>query len=283
MSFFSMVVGGGIVVAIVAITRRIVQSPEAASAPEENTLQPVIPGALVYNGADLDFSDEVLCNVLIKHFPYYNNLDVLHKEKFLSRLKQFMQQKSFVIHDKSGFREMPILLSATAIMLSFGLELYMLPYYRFIHIFPAEFIGVVPTLRVLAGNVSGNNIHISWKHFLQGFRLPDDGQNVGLHEMAHAYYYQYFETGMKADPAFTDKFPSFSTVGDLVLQAEKKKDNTFYSAYGLSNLSEFWAESVELFFERPAQFKEIYPELYATIVTLLNQDPGVAPNEKREK
>ena len=70
MSFFSMVVGGGIVVAIVAITRRIVQSPEAASAPEENTLQPVIPGALVYNGADLDFSDEVFCNVLIKHFPY---------------------------------------------------------------------------------------------------------------------------------------------------------------------------------------------------------------------
>ena len=36
MSFFSMVVGGGIVVAIVAITRRIVQSPEAASAPEKN-------------------------------------------------------------------------------------------------------------------------------------------------------------------------------------------------------------------------------------------------------
>jgi Mlc titration factor MtfA (ptsG expression regulator) len=92
--------------------------------------------------------------------------------------------------------------------------------------------------------------------------------------MAHAYYYQYFETGMKADPVFTDKFPSFSTVGDRVLQAEKKKDNTFYSAYGLSNLSEFWAESVELFFERPAQFKEIYPVLYATMVTLLNQDPG---------
>ena len=269
-----MVVGSGIVVAIVAITRRIVQFSEAASAPEENALEPVIPGALVYNGADLDFSDEVLCNVLIKHFPYYNNLDAFNKEKFISRLKLFMRQKSFVIHDKSGFREMPILLSATAIMLSFGLELYMLPYYRFIHIFPAEFIGVVPTLRVLAGNVSGNNIHISWKHFLQGFQLPDDGQNVGLHEMAHAYYYQYFETGMKADQGFTENFPSFSTAGNIVLQAEKEKKNKFYSTYGLSNFSEFWAESVELFFERPAQFEEIYPVLYATLKVLLNQDTG---------
>lgn len=274
MSFFSLVVGSGIAVAILAIARRIVQAFVMNTAPEEHIPSPIIPGALVYNGDDLDFSNEMLSNVLIKHFPYFVKLDAQQKVKFLSRLNDFLQQKSFVIHDKSGFREMPILLSATAVMLSFGLDLYTLPFYHFIHIFPAEFIGVVPTLRVLSGNVSGNNIHISWKHFLQGFQLPDDGQNVGLHEMAHAYYYQFLETGMKSDSRFTDHFPAFSTAGKIVFEKEKQSNTRFYSAYALTNFNEFWAESVEQFFERSVLLKKNYPELYTTMVALLNQDPA---------
>jgi Mlc titration factor MtfA (ptsG expression regulator) len=47
-----------------------------------------------------------------------------------------------------------------------------------------------------------------------------------------------------------------------------------YSAQGISNIHECWAESVELFFERPATLKEFYPEVYAAISQLLNQDPA---------
>jgi MtfA peptidase len=211
--------------------------------------------------------------VLYKHFSYFNNLSAGDQAFFLRRLKKFMSAKKFVIHNKNGFREMPILLSATAIKLSFGLQQYLLPHYTHIHIFPAEFIGVYPSLRVLTGNVSGNKIHISWKHFLEGYQFPEDGQNVGLHEMAHAYYYQNFETGEDIDGEFVSRFDLFDLTGNMILEKEKKNSSAFYSAYGLTNFQEFWAESVELFFERSQQFKNTYGELYYIMVNLLNQDP----------
>lgn len=228
---------------------------------------------LIYSGDELNFTDEVLEKVLTKHFPYYNNLSLKEKTLFINRLKTFIALKTFIIYDKTGFREMPILISATAIKFSFGLKKFTLPHYTHIHIFPEEFIGVYPSLRILAGNVSGNRIHISWKHFLAGYQLPEDGQNVGLHEMAHAYYYQNFETGDDVDEDFVSSFDMFNTTGSMVFEKEKHNPDPFYSQYGLTNFQEFWAESVELFFERSDTFKNNYAELYYIMVNILNQDP----------
>lgn len=230
-------------------------------------------GFLIYRGSELHFSDETLRTVITKHLSYFNNLFAPDKEIFLRRLKEFMRIKIFIIHDKSGFREMPILVSATAIKLSFGLETYLLPHFKFIHIFPAEFIGVSPFLRVLAGNVSGSSIRISWKHFLEGYQYPDDGENVGLHEMAHAYYFQNFETNQNADSNFVTHFSQFNNFGNKVFEQEKSPGNDLYSEYALNNFQEFWAESVELFFERPAQLKATYPDLYESMTAILNQRP----------
>lgn len=232
------------------------------------------PDFLIYRGSELHFSTGVLTTVLDRHFPYFNTLATADREKFLYRLKKFMDIKIFIIHDQSGFREMPILISATAIMLSFGLNSYLLPHFKFIHIFPAEFIGVNPFLRVLAGNVSGSSIRISWKHFLEGYQFPNDGKNVGLHEMAHAYYFQNFETNKNPDENFVTHFPAFNSFGNKVFQQERSPGNGFYSEYAIKNFQEFWAESVELFFERPLPLKAIYPDLYKIMAAILNQDPA---------
>lgn len=229
---------------------------------------------LKYSGDELNFTGEVLEKVLSKYLPYYNRLAAKNKIRFIERLKTFIALKTFIIYDKTGFREMPILISATAIKLSLGLKKFTIPHYTHIHIFPEEFIGVHPNLRILAGNVSGNKIHISWKHFLADYQLPEDGQNVGLHEMAHAYYYQNFETGEDIDDAFVSKFDMFNLTGSMVFEKEKHNPAPFYSQYGLTNFQEFWAESVELFFERPVLFKNNYAELYYIMVNILNQDPS---------
>lgn len=228
---------------------------------------------LIYRGSELNFPTGVLTTVLSRHFSYFSRLTAANQEKFLHRLKNFIDIKIFIIHDKSGFREMPILISAAAVMLSFGLNNYLLPHFKFIHIFPAEFIGVNPFLRVLAGNVSGSSIRISWKHFLEGYQFPHDGENVGLHEMAHAYYFQNFETSKNPDENFVTHFPAFNSFGNKVFQWEKSPGNDFYSEYALKNFQEFWAESVELFFERPVQLKAAYPDLYKIMAAILNQDP----------
>lgn len=228
---------------------------------------------LCYYGDELNFEDDIITDCLTRYLPFYCTLNSHEKEKFKQRLVEFMRCKIFKIHDKKGFKEMPILVSAASIQLSFGLDNYLLPQFEFIHIYPEEFINTASTNHFLKGNVSGQSINISWKHFLQDFLYPDDGQNVGLHEMAHAYYYQNFMSRENRDSAFVVSFPKFNSTANKVFEQEKKPGNDLFSDYGLRNFQEFWAESIELFFEKPAELNSIYPDLYSSLCILLNQDP----------
>lgn len=228
---------------------------------------------LTFRGTQLNFSILEMTGILTKYSTYFNKLDTPNKEKFIQRVKKFIAQKTFVIHDEKGLKEMPVLISAAAVQLTFGLEKYLLPNFIFIHVFPEEFICIHPTIRFLEGNVSGNSINLSWKHFMAGFQQDNGGQNVGLHEMAHAYYYQFFETGNQADENFVAAFPAFNNLGNKVFEQESRHGFNLYSDYALKNFQEFWAESIEIFFERPAEFRYRYPDLYHCICTLLNQHP----------
>jgi len=228
---------------------------------------------LAYDGKDLMFSRTDVKSALTKHLPYFVALTLPEQQKFIERVTKFIADKTFNIHDKSGFKEMPILISASAIQLSFGLEHYILPNFKIINIYPEEFIAVEPTIRYLEGNVDAYNINISWKYFLKGFQLPDDGDNVGLHEMAHAYYYENFDTHDSKDMKFIHGFDKFNACGTEIFQNITQNNDGIYSDYAKRNFQEFWAESVELFFEKPKDLRNRYHELYQCICETLNQDP----------
>jgi hypothetical protein len=241
---------------------------------ENRTMRPRYKTAcLTYHGDELSFSKEDIISILNKHSVFYSNLDDEDKDKFIKRLIKFIDDKTFKIHDKSGFREMPVLISSTAIQLSFGLEKYLLPHFTYINIHPEEFLGLHPTIRFLEGNVSGNSINISWKYFLHGFQYPMDGKNVGLHEMAHAYHYQNFGPCEIKDEDFICMFNKFNESGNPVFTTIQDNDMGLYSNYARKNYQEFWAESIELFFEKPMELRANYPLLYQSICDILNQDP----------
>lgn len=228
---------------------------------------------LIYPGDELNFSDEDIISVLTRYLPYFVSLDPDARKKFIGRLDRFIDDKTFRIHDKSGFREMPILISASAVQLSFGLDNYLLPNFKTINIYPEEFVAALPTIHFLEGNVTGHSINISWKYFLRGFQLPEDGENVGLHEMAHAYYYQSFGPCDAKDEKFILAFDKFNICGKVVFQQICKSPDGIYSDYAERNFQEFWAKSAELFFEKPMELRNIYPELYQSICGILKQDP----------
>lgn len=227
---------------------------------------------LCYKGNELNFTNAELARILNKRATFFSRLNPFEKERFIKRLQFFIAKKTFYIHDNSGFKEMPVLISASAIQLSFGLENYLLPGFPFIHIYPDAFVRIDHSIRFLEGNVSGDSINISWKYFLNGFEIPDDGQNVGLHEMAHAYYFQNLHCEECEDPKFKDEYLVFESTGDKVFRKEAEPGNDLYSNYAMTNFQEFWAETVEIFFEKPIQLKNNYPELYHTVRTILNQD-----------
>ena len=86
--------------------------------------------------------------------------------------------------------------------------------------------------------------------------------------------FQNFETTENIDHDFVHTFSKFNDCGNSAFVEEQIPGNDFYSEYAMRNFQEFWAESVEIFFERPTQLKMIYPDLYGAISDLLNQDPA---------
>lgn len=108
-------------------------------------------------------------------------------------------------------------------------------------------------------------------HFLKDNEDYTDGHNVGIHEMAHAYYCQYI-VYKEADNYFSIQYNAFRMEVAITLALEKNKENRIYTDNGLRNENEFWAESAELFFEKPNELKNSYPSLYGKISALLNQD-----------
>lgn len=237
---------------------------------------PLTLPALIYPGNTLQFSDDLIEGVLIKRSRYYYFLKIADKVKFRERLKKFISLKTFIIHDTSGFKEMPILISATAVQVTFGLNKYLLPNFDTFNIYPEEFIGTYPFVRFLVGNVTGNTVNLSWKHYLEGFQFYEDGQNVGLHEIAHALYYQTFIVEKNVDKVFRDAFINFDSHGTKAHNIEKLPAPGLYTELSAKDFQEFWAESVEIFFEKPVKLKTIYPDLYSAMSNLLNQDPSAA-------
>ena len=227
----------------------------------------------VYYGDELHFRNDELMAILNKRFAYFTTLTPLLQARFLQRLKQFISNKTFKIHGKDAYKEMPVLFSAAAIQLTFGLEKFLLPHFEFIHFYPEAFMRIEPTICFLEGNVSGHAINLSWKHFLAGYSDGTDGQNVGLHELAHALYYQAFVIGDNIDPDFKTVYDNFIVDANKAYDAEKTLPGSLYSDYAVKNFQEFWAESIEIFFEKPRQMKLTYPKLFSVLCDLLNQDP----------
>ncbi|MCE3281764.1 MAG: zinc-dependent peptidase [Chitinophagaceae bacterium] len=232
-----------------------------------------LSGYHVYHGRDIIVADEQFEKILGKRCAYYRRLAPELKEKFLRRVKDFMRSKTFLIRGDEPFVDMPVLLSATAVQLSFGLDKYLLPHYDYIRIFPEEYFAADQSLRVLAGHVYGNTITIAWNKFLQGHEETNDGVNLGLHEMAHAFYFQLTEATFGRCDEFAASFETVIKEGEEVFQLKDHRPSELFTRNAYRNLQEFWAESVELFFERPADLKRENGDVYEALKNILKQDP----------
>lgn len=224
----------------------------------------------VYQEKHKDFD-----NILAQHNPYYKSLDDEGRQRFLRRVLVFMEFKEFEYIDIQPEDRMPLLISAAAVQLTFGLDNFLMDYFKTIYILKDNYrygLYNVP----FEGHVSEDGIYLSWSNFIREFSDYSDGQNVGLHEMAHALSYVNFTVQEGRDSSFYDKFKDFSTVARPVFERMQAGETTILDPYAATNYQEFWAVCVETFFERTNTFKRHLPELYFSLCTLLNQDPLTA-------
>ena len=225
----------------------------------------------LYKGSQLELRHQEIEAILNKYFIYYRNLDRHLQFKFFDRIIKFMYSKNFLIYSNEPFKEMPVLISAAAVQISFGLEEYELPHYNYIRVHKEEYFAD-NSLRVLAGNVQDDCITLAWNQLLKGYYDYEDGNNVGLHEMAHALYFQEIVAEKNVHIDFENHFNELMVDGEGVLR-QKQCPYRLYSDYAFTNLQEFWAVSVELFFERATHLQTAYPKVYTNLQNILKQNP----------
>ena len=214
----------------------------------------------------------VYAAIISRVMPYFGRLGDANKQRFLKRVYNFKKGKSFHFQGLNPSEEVEILISAAAVQVSFGLKNYRLPFFKEIYIL-SDAYQALNAQEMFIGHVSPSGIYISWKHFVQGFANYNDGVNVALHEMAHALHHENFiqETGIDWDfRQDFDKLPSI--FGPLMTQAIVER-RSYLRGYAFTNFHEFWAVSVEYFFENPQELKDNLPQLYAILCDTLNQDP----------
>ena len=207
-----------------------------------------------------------------QHLSYYSKLPDPLKLRFLKRVYFFQNNKEFHYINLEAKPEMPVLVSASAVQITFGFRSYLMPYFKKIYLTnDAYHSKEVDGLNV--GHVSTTGIYISWKYFLAGFKYDWDGINTALHEMAHALRHQNSMRQFGIDIEFESDFAKYmQQYGPLLFQAILTR-KSFLRSYAFTNFEEFWAVSVEAFFEIPADLKACLPGLYNAICEVLNQDP----------
>lgn len=124
---------------------------------------------------------------------------------------------------------------------------------------------------------SSGSVILTWASVLAGGRNAKDGHDVSLHEFSH----QLDQDNGAGDgvpelrsascyKAWSDAFkPAFDSLQKRA-QAGKR---TVIDDYGAENPAEFFAVSTETFYEKPAQLKKHYPELYAQLSSYYGVDP----------
>jgi Mlc titration factor MtfA (ptsG expression regulator) len=219
-------------------------------------------------------------SIISPYLKYYNRLNLEEQRKFLFRTYLFRKAKRFHYIEVSESAEMPILISATAVQLTFGLDKYMLNYFKDIFVLKDDYhYGFYS--RPFQGHVDHSGIYLSWDNFMKGIKGLSTNCNVGLHEMGHALAYVNFITQTEEDKHFKKEFKNFSKVARPIFESMQKGSKNILGDYAGTNYHEFWAVSVEVFFENPLRLKHDLPSLYNAISMLLRQDPMVILNTNK--
>ena len=208
-------------------------------------------------------------------FSYYQSLNVADKKLFERRVQKFINKKVFVPRGdlNTVTPEMKALIAASAIQITFGYPSVYFEYFWRILVYPDQYYSKITRL-YHKGEVSTKGfIILSWENFEKGYEDGTDGRNLGLHEMAHALQLENSIVNFEYD------FIDFEALKAYDIEARKEIDkirlhgSDFFRSYAATNRVEFFAVSVENFFERPGLFKAYNSVLYDLLTMILLQDP----------
>ena len=210
---------------------------------------------------------------LFEQVHYYKFLNTAERKAFDHRVVKFLRSRDFIAKENVVItEEMKLLISATAVQITFGLRSYLIKEFSQILVYPRAYYNKV-SRRFHKGEVNPNGIVVlNWEDFYHGIQIPDDNLNSGIHEFAHTLAVQRLK-----NRAFRDKI--FVKLFDILMRSAASPDfrqdiqqQAGFRKYALANNMEFFAVATESFFENPALLYKNQPKIYALFSQMYNQE-----------
>ena len=211
--------------------------------------------------------------ILEQSFDFYNGLSQKNQVIFQNRLLSFINNKKFVSREDFEItEEMRVLISATAVMLTFGFRNYKLELFETIIIYPKAYYSKINKVQHKGEtNPQLKTIVFSWEDFKHGFKIGDDNLNLGIHEFGHAIHLNAMRKKDISSVIFRQGFNELTHYLSNNENVRKELLATkYFRAYAYTNQYEFFAVLLENFIETPEEFRSNFPELYGYIKQMLN-------------
>jgi MtfA peptidase len=211
---------------------------------------------------------------ILEKFRYYKKLPLKKKLIFEKRVQRFISLKEFIPKEMPEVTpEMQVLISASAVQLTFGLHEIQLADFDKIYVYPSKYFSKV-NRQYHTGEVNPRGfIVLSWDAFIEGYENPWDGYNLGLHEMAHALSLENRSSDYEVDIFDKEAYKNWIEISEKEFSKMKRSKQSFLRKYAFRDKDEFFPVCIEYFFEKAHEFKKERPELYQALASLLNQDP----------
>ncbi|QHI38478.1 Protein MtfA [Kordia antarctica] len=210
--------------------------------------------------------------IIVKEISFYSKLTPKEQRVFEHRVLRFIRYHTFVGRENLFVTErMQLLISATAIMLTFGFSRYLLSKFETILVYPEHyFSNVTKQFHKGEANPTYKTIVFSWEDFEEGIKIEDDNLNLGIHELTHALHFSF----LTEDSYHASHFLKHYKL--LLLSLRKKEaqkrliEMKYLREYAFENQYEFLSVLIEHFFETPDEFRSKLPNIYNRVKLMLN-------------
>jgi hypothetical protein len=225
-----------------------------------------------------------------RHIVFFHRLSVGDRAELLGHIQVFLAEKRFEGCD--GFAitdEVRVTIAAQACLLLLHRTTDYFPDLLTILVYPLAYmvdekrqIGEHVWEEGSAGRLGETgrrmgSLVLSWDAVKHGAADPADGKNVVLHEFAHQLDFENHAADGVPGLGTREQQLGWSEVMRSEFASLRAADEsgipTLLDTYGATDPVEFFAVSVEAFFDRPRALRARHPKLYAELRKYFQQDP----------
>src|SRR5437879_339650 len=214
--------------------------------------------------------------------PFFHRLSASDQAELLGNIQVFLAEKRF--EGCAGLEiddDIRVTIAAQACLLLLHRKTDYFPRLLTILVYPSTYLvddnrpaeGPVweegPHARLGETGRTMGSMVLAWDAVKSGAADPSDGKNVVLHEFAHQLDYENFAADGAPALATRKQQLAWREVMRTEFASLRAADDTgiptLLDTYGATNPAEFFAVSVEAFFERPAALRGRHPKLFAEL------------------